>query len=138
MLEKKRPRVILLEDNDAILQSANVILSKEGWDVTCEQVSKNALQLLKQSKQEPFALFISSYKLPQMEGDDILWRVKSISPLTQRMLMISAKESGIMSPTITAGVMKAINKAGNSLTQSGPQVMGNTPARMTGAISCLI
>ncbi|MCF6246807.1 MAG: FapA family protein [Desulfobacula sp.] len=103
MLEKKRPRVILLEDNDAVLQSANTILSKEGWDVTCEQVSKNALQLLKQSKDGPFALFISNYKLPEMEGDDILWQVKKISPLTQRMLMISAQEPDIL--------INSINKA---------------------------
>ncbi len=69
----------------------------------CEQVSKNALHRLKQSKQGPFALFISSYKLPKMEGDDILQQVKSISPLTQRMLMISAQEPDIL--------INAINKA---------------------------
>jgi len=103
MLEKKRPRVILLEDNDAILQSANAILSQQGWDVTCEQESKKALATLQESKDGPFALFISNFKLPKMEGDDVLKLVKKISPLTQRMLMISSEEPDIL--------INAINKA---------------------------
>lgn len=103
MMEKKRPRVILLEGNDAILQSANAVLSQQGWDVTCERVSKQALKTLKESKNGIFALFISNYKLPKMEGDTILSHVKKISPLTRRMLMVSADEPDIL--------INAINKA---------------------------
>jgi uncharacterized protein (DUF342 family)/DNA-binding response OmpR family regulator len=103
MLEKKQPKVILLENNEAILQSANTILSQQGWNVTCEQTTKEALKTLKESKDGPFALFITNFKLPKMEGDDILEQVKKISPITQRMLMISTEEPDIL--------ISAINKA---------------------------
>jgi len=90
MTEKKKPKVIILESNDSVREHAASVLSKEGWDVTCKQVSKDALNTLAQSNKSQFALFISNFKLPVMEGDDILQKVKSISPLTQRMLLISA------------------------------------------------
>jgi len=103
MTEKKKPKVIILESNDSVREHAASVLSKEGWDVTCKQVSKDALNTLAQSNKSQFALFISNFKLPVMEGDDILQKVKSISPLTQRMLLISADRIDTL--------ISAINKA---------------------------
>jgi len=67
-------------------------------------VSKQALQQLEASKAAPFNLFISSFKLPKMEGDDILKNAKIISPMTQRMLMVPENEPDM--------VIRAINKGG--------------------------
>lgn len=99
----KRPKVILLESDDTVRKHAESILTKQGWTVTCEQVSQEALNTLEQSKNSPFALFISNFKLPKMEGDDILQKVKSISPLTQRMLIVPADKAD--------EAISAINKA---------------------------
>jgi len=103
MTEKKKPKVIILESNDSVREHAESILSRRGWKVVCEQLSKNALNTLGQSKNSPFALFISNFKLPKMEGDDILQKVKMISPLTQRMLLIPADKPEVL--------ISAINKA---------------------------
>ena len=103
MTQKQKPKVIILESNDAVREHAASILSKEGWDVTCEQVSKDALHTLAQSKKLLFTLFISNFKLPKMEGDDILQKVKALSPLTQRMLIIPVGEPDTL--------ISAINKA---------------------------
>jgi len=103
MTHKKKPKVIILESNDAVREHAASILSKAGWDVTCKQVSKDALNTLAQSKKILFTLFISNFKLPEMEGDDILQKVKTLSPLTQRMLMIPADKPDTL--------ISAINKA---------------------------
>ncbi len=100
---KKKPKVIILESNDSVRSHTEQILSNAGWDVTCENVSKHALETLSQSKKRLFALFISNFKLPKMEGDDILQKVKSISPLTQRMFMVPSDESD--------SLISAINKA---------------------------
>jgi uncharacterized protein len=96
MSEKKKPRALILEDNAEIRQHAESILSKQGWDVVCKQISKDALDLLAKSKKSPFALFISNYKLPKMEGDDILRKVRAVSPLTQRMLLIPADKLDLL------------------------------------------
>ncbi len=88
MTQKRRPKVIILENDTRIAAHACSILEKEGWEVFCETVSATALSTLSQSTTNLFALFISNFKLPKMEGDDVLLKVKSISPFTQRMLMV--------------------------------------------------
>lgn len=103
MTEKKRPKVIILESDLMVCDHVESILSKEGWDVTCEHVSKNALDRLAQPNKRVFALFISNFKLPKMEGDDILQKVKALSPFTQRMLMVPADKPETL--------ISAINKA---------------------------
>ncbi len=103
MPEKKKPKVIILENNTIVLEHARSVLAGQGWDVTCEKVSKKALHTLAQSKKSLFALFISNFKLPKMEGDDILQKVKSISPLTQRMLLVPSDHPETL--------ISAINKA---------------------------
>jgi len=90
MTRKKKPRAIILKHDNEIQEHVKTILSKQGWDVVCEQVSKDALETLTRSQKSPFALFISNYKLQEMDGDDILRQVRAISPLTQRMLLLPA------------------------------------------------
>jgi len=99
-----KPKILILESNGTICDHAREILTREGWDVHCENVSKTALQRLEESKAAPFNLFISNFKLPKMEGDDIHKHAKAISPMTQRMLMVPADEPDM--------VIRAINKGG--------------------------
>ncbi|MCP4721751.1 MAG: DUF342 domain-containing protein, partial [Desulfobacteraceae bacterium] len=104
MTEPPKPKILILEGDETIRDHARNILAKEGWEVHCETVSKQALLRLKGSKSSPFNLFISSFKLPKMEGDDILKNAKAISPMTQRMLMVPANKPDL--------VIRAINKGG--------------------------
>lgn len=99
-----KPKILILESNGTICDHARTILTRQGWDVHCENVSKTALQRLEESKNTPFNLFISNFKLPKMEGDDIHKHAKAISPMTQRMLMVPADEPDM--------VIRAINKGG--------------------------
>ncbi|MBU4130803.1 MAG: DUF342 domain-containing protein [Proteobacteria bacterium] len=104
MTEPSPPRILILESDETISRHVQTLLAKEGWSVQCEMVSKQALQQLEDSKTAPFNLFISSFKLPRMEGDDILKNAKIISPMTQRMLMVPDNEADM--------VIRAINKGG--------------------------
>lgn len=103
MTQSKKPRILILEANESLASRAVDLLEDQGWEVVWEQVSAKALARLEESKASPFHLFISNFKLPKMEGDDILKNAKAISPLTQRMLMVEA--------TQTEMVIRAINKA---------------------------
>lgn len=100
---KFKPKLILLENNATLRDHAKSVLTRAGWDVFCHEVSRDALDMLEQSKEYLFALFISSYKLPKMEGDDILEKVKSISPVTRRMLIVPFDRTDIL--------INAVNKA---------------------------
>jgi len=99
-----KPKILILESNGTICDHAREILTREGWDIHCENISKTALQRLEESKNTPFNLFISNFKLPKMEGDAIHKHAKAISPMTQRMLMVPADEPDM--------VIRAINKGG--------------------------
>lgn len=103
MTEKKKPKVIILHNDDEILGHAGSVLSQSGWEVTCERTSAGALARLEKSQNSLFTLFICDSKLPKMEGDDILQQVSKISPLTQRMLMIPTNDPEML--------INAINKA---------------------------
>ena len=104
MTDTQKPKILILESNESISDHARAILTKVGFDVHCEAVSKQALLRLEESKSSPFDLFIASFKLPKMEGDDIHKHAKTISPMTQRMLMVPADEPDM--------VIRAINKGG--------------------------
>ncbi|MCP3871727.1 MAG: DUF342 domain-containing protein [Desulfobacteraceae bacterium] len=103
MTQKNKPKVIILENDETVRKQSESVLSKEGWDVTSCEFSKDALETLSQSKKSLFVLFISNFKLPKMEGDNILQKVKSISPLTQRMLLVPTDKPETL--------ISAINKA---------------------------
>lgn len=103
MNAKRKPKVIILESDETISGHVQTILTKEGWDVICKTVSKEALDCLTAEKPSLVTLFISNFKLPKMEGDDILSQVKSISPFTQRILMMPGDKSQML--------INAINKA---------------------------
>ncbi len=100
---KFKPKLILLDSHQTVRDHAKEILTKAGWDVFCEETPHNALNMLEQSKEYLFALFISNCKLPEMEGDDILEKVKSISPVTRRMLIVPFDRTDIL--------ISAVNKA---------------------------
>ncbi len=104
MTAPPKPKILILEGNETISNHARSILTEKGWDVHCENISKQALRRLEESKSSPFNLFISNFKLPKMEGDDILEKAKTISPMTQRMLMVPADKPDL--------VIRAINKGG--------------------------
>ncbi|RLB93959.1 MAG: hypothetical protein DRH26_02495 [Deltaproteobacteria bacterium] len=104
MTDPEKPKILILESNGTINDHTRAVLTREDWNVHYESVSKTALQRLEASKTTPFSLFISNFKLPRMEGDDIHKNAKEISPMTQRMLMVPADEPDM--------VIRAINKGG--------------------------
>jgi len=103
MKDKAKPEVILLESSKELSEKAESILSSEGWKVFCEHDSQNAINRLKDQEHAHMALFLCSFRLPKMEGDKILEQVRSISPFTQRMLMIPVDHTDM--------IINAINKA---------------------------
>lgn len=103
MSEKKKPKVILLESDQSTLEQAENALSNAGWKVVSFRKSIDALNHLSESPKKLFALFLTDSKLPKMEGDAILEKVKNLSPLTQRMIMVPQDNPDIL--------INSINKA---------------------------
>ena len=103
MINLKKPRAIILQHEDSIREQVRNALKDAGWDVTCERTGQEALNRVERQTDNPLALFISDANLPKMKGDDILQKVKSLSPITQRMIMLPFDDSDTL--------INAINKA---------------------------
>jgi CheY-like chemotaxis protein len=89
-----RPAIILVDDDAVIRALANVLLSKEGFDVT--EVADGEAALEKLAADPEFALMVLDLGLPRIAGRDVLMRVRS-DPALQRLPVViltgSADES---------------------------------------------
>lgn len=103
MTEPGRARILILEADQAVADRLVQILENQDWEVVCHGVSKAALAALELSKDTPFDLFISNYKLPKMAGDEVLTAARRISPLTRRMLLLPSDQCDLL--------IRAINQA---------------------------
>lgn len=88
MTENKKPKVFIVEDDDAASKSAETALSGAGWDVIREPVPTEALRRLEQEGAFGVTLFISGFSVGDTDGISLLGSVLDISPHTQRMLWV--------------------------------------------------
>lgn len=103
MTEAASPRILILEADGTSGDHIAGLLERQGWEIALERDPQNALERLNTGDDSPFHLFISGFKLPNMEGDDVLKKARFVSPLTQRMLMVPSNQGDLL--------IRAINKA---------------------------
>lgn len=103
MTEKNKPKALILETAKETRELADKVLTSEGWETYCEISPGEALKIISRPLKTPFVLFICNHKLPGMDGDDVLRKIREVSPLTQRMLFVPAGDP--------AALITAIHKA---------------------------
>ncbi len=79
-------RMLVVDDDPSLRNMMNIVLKKEGYDVTCVENAKVALSTL---KNESFELIISDIKMPDISGIELLKKVKSLDP-DMPVVMITA------------------------------------------------
>jgi DNA-binding NtrC family response regulator len=72
-----KKKILLVEDMEYVLESIKLLLSKEGYDVTTATNGSTAIELFKKGQ---YDLVIADIKMPQMDGMELLQRLKSESP----------------------------------------------------------
>lgn len=70
-------KILVIDDDPSIRNMLAIVLKKSGFDVTCTESGKTALEKL---KKETFDLVISDIKMPDISGIDLLKKIKAISP----------------------------------------------------------
>ncbi|MCP4114808.1 MAG: DUF342 domain-containing protein [Desulfobacteraceae bacterium] len=103
MADRAEHEILVIEHDPNLRKMIEDTLTRAGHQVRCETSSLEALSLLKAREASPFSLVISSFRMPRMEGDQILEKAKLISPLTQRMI--------IADPSEIETVIGAVNRA---------------------------
>ncbi|ACN16818.1 conserved hypothetical protein [Desulforapulum autotrophicum HRM2] len=95
--------ILIIEHDGDLGRRIEAVLNGAGHRTHCKTASLEGLAMLEEKDEEPFSLVISSFRMPVMDGDQILERAKLASPLTQRMI--------ITDPGEVETVMGAVNKA---------------------------
>ena len=70
-------KVLVVDDDKDILFSLSKVLEMEGY---IAKTAESGGEAIEKAGKEPFDIFLIDIKLPDMEGTDVLTRIKSINP----------------------------------------------------------
>ena len=93
-----RPKVLLVDDEESILNSLRRLLRGQPYDVLLATSGAQALEML---EQQPVDLVMSDARMPNMDGASLLAHVRQRYPATVRIML-----TGYADPT---AIIKAIN-----------------------------
>jgi two-component system, NtrC family, response regulator PilR len=82
-------KILMVDDEDSIREFFDIMLTKEGYSVTC--VSSGA-EALKKMEETIYDVMITDISMPQMTGLELLHKAKEITPETN-VIMITAYAS---------------------------------------------
>jgi len=100
-------KILVVDDDQGMREFLEIMLTKEGYRVTC---AGDAGKALNRCKKEQFDLIITDLKMPKMDGITFLKEVKGISPETM-VILITAYASGETAVTaMKEGVYDYIEK----------------------------
>lgn len=83
-------KILVVDDDQGMREFLEILLAREGYEVTSASGGKEALGLCKKHK---FDLAITDLKMPKVDGIDVLKTIKEISPETM-VILITAYASG--------------------------------------------
>lgn len=76
-------RILVVDDDEAILHSVRALLSREGHDVLVAQGGAEALEIF---RQEEIHLLLVDYFMPHMSGEELIGEIRRFDPLVQIVL----------------------------------------------------
>jgi two-component system cell cycle sensor histidine kinase/response regulator CckA len=74
----RRPRVLIVDDEQAILNFVRRVLETEGYDVITAQSGTQAIELA--SAGEGFDVLVTDLVMPHMSGDELARRLRGAAP----------------------------------------------------------
>lgn len=84
-----KPNILVIDDERSMLELLEIILTKEGYQVTCADSGKQAISLLQKAS---YDLLLCDIKLGDINGIEVLKRAKERNPESV-VIMISAYSS---------------------------------------------
>ena len=78
-----RPSILFVDDEERIVNQLKIIF-RQRYDVYTATSGKQALEILQST---PLDVVVSDQRMPEMNGTEVLARVKSLYPNTVRMVL---------------------------------------------------
>ena len=91
-------KILVVDDDQGIREFLEIMLTKEGYDVT---VANDATKALSRCKKEHFDLILTDLKMPKVDGIEFLKSVKDVCPETMVILI-----TAYASPETAVSAMK--------------------------------
>lgn len=100
-------KILVIDDNIDICQLLDRFLTKKGYDVETTISGKNGLDMVKKTF---FDLIFCDFKLRDLEGRDVLMKVREISPGTQVAIITGYADVKIAVEVIKNGAFDYVTK----------------------------
>ena len=81
-----KEKILVVDDEEVLRNLAKEVLFEEGYQVTLADSGEQALEFL---KQEPFDLVIADFKMPGIDGMELLKKIKEKDEEIQVILLTS-------------------------------------------------
>jgi len=138
-------KILIVDDNNDICLLLERFLSKQGYKTASVQRGEDGLILL---RKESFELVICDFKLPDIDGLEMLRRIKVLNPSTAVIIITGYSDVRIAVQTVKHGaydyvtkplypdeilytIKNALERRSQSLTQSSDSSANTTPASTT-------
>lgn len=121
-------RLLLVDDNKSGLAARLSVLSEQGYCVTTATNGEDALEHLPQSQ---FDLMVTDYRMPRMDGIELIRRVRSLHPGLPVILLSGYVEAVGLSESNT-GADLVLTKSANEVThlvRAVARLLRRKPAR---------
>lgn len=103
-------RLLFVDDEENILRAIKRLLRKKPWEMSFAKSGREALDMF--GKNGPFDIVVSDYRMPGMNGVDLLKEVRFHYPSTVRMILSSYTDAEIVLDAINKGfVYKFLTKS---------------------------
>ncbi|MBF0468829.1 MAG: DUF342 domain-containing protein [Desulfamplus sp.] len=99
----KKEKILLIDHDRGMGERIEKLLTRSGYEVRWVNSAYAAIAAFEGASESPFALVISAYRMPGMNGDDLLEHARFIAPCTQRMMFSDVSEM--------AALVNAVNRA---------------------------
>ena len=85
-LTDERIRILCVDDEASVLRALERTLTDEGYEIVSAATGKAALEILA-ACEEPVQIVISDYRMPEMDGVELLREVRQRWPETERIVL---------------------------------------------------
>ncbi len=103
----EKERILLVDDEMEVRQTVSKMIDFLGHEVVTAGSGQEALELL---RKEPFSIMVTDLKMPEMDGFDLMRKVRSQYPEVQIICMTAHEASYSYHDVVNAGAMDYITK----------------------------
>ena len=101
------PRVLVVDDDDAVRLTLGGIIEEEGFEVRCAEDGYRAIAL---AKSQPFALVFMDIRMPGMNGVEAFKEIRRLNPESTVVMMTAFAPEELVAEAQAQGAYAVVDK----------------------------